>query len=149
MVAPAVEGIDLCKIAGRSISGWVPSLKTGAASSIRQPFCSQLEERLLLWLEYHPLVKSYAWGDIGPSFDGAHRHASRIQDLVEFLVLVRSSFCQQASPPVRSTRRRDALVAETSSDRARSERRSSNGPRQSDKRLAHWGNEPTGQRARA
>jgi hypothetical protein len=29
MVAPAVEGIDLFKIEGRSISGWVPSLKTG------------------------------------------------------------------------------------------------------------------------
>ena len=46
MVAPAVDGIDLFKIAGRSISGWIPSLKTG--TTIRQPFCSQLEERLLL-----------------------------------------------------------------------------------------------------
>ena len=44
MVAPEVQGIDLFKIAGRSISGWVPSLKTGTV--IRQPFCSQLEERL-------------------------------------------------------------------------------------------------------
>jgi len=52
MVVPAVEGIDLFKIAGRSISGWIPSLKTG--STVRQPFCSQLEERLLMWLEYHP-----------------------------------------------------------------------------------------------
>jgi hypothetical protein len=59
MVAPAVEGIDLFKIAGRSISGWIPSLKTGSASHVRQPFCSQLEERLLLWLEYHPQVISY------------------------------------------------------------------------------------------
>jgi hypothetical protein len=66
MVAPAVEGIDLFKIAGRSISGWIPSLKTG--STVRQPFCSQLEERLLMWLEYHPLVTSYARGDIGPQF---------------------------------------------------------------------------------
>ena len=65
MVAPAVEGIDLFKIAGRSISGWVPSLKTG--TTVRQPFCSQLEERLLLWLEYHPLVANYARGDIGPA----------------------------------------------------------------------------------
>jgi hypothetical protein len=54
MVAPAVDGIDLFKIAGRSISGWVPSLKTGTSSHVRQPFCSQLEERLLLWLEYNP-----------------------------------------------------------------------------------------------
>ena len=65
MVAPAIEGIDLFKIAGRFISGWVPSLKTSTASPVQQPFCSQLEERLLLWLEYNPLVKSYARGDIG------------------------------------------------------------------------------------
>src|SRR5439155_6940751 len=70
MVTPAVEGIDLFKIAGRSISGWMPSLKTGTA--VRQPFCSQLEERLLLWLEYHPQVKSYARGDIGQAFATAY-----------------------------------------------------------------------------
>ena len=40
MVAPAIAGIDLFKIAGRSISGWIPSFKTGAASHVRQPFCS-------------------------------------------------------------------------------------------------------------
>jgi len=71
MVAPAVDGIDLFKIANRSISGWIPSLKTGAA--VRQPFCSQLEERLMLWLEYHPQVASYARGDIGPKFALAYR----------------------------------------------------------------------------
>jgi hypothetical protein len=71
MVAPTVEGIDLFKIAGRSISGWIPSLKTG--STVRQPFCSQLEERLLLWLEYHPNVVSYARGDIGPQFATRYR----------------------------------------------------------------------------
>jgi hypothetical protein len=71
MVLPSVEGIDLFKIAGRSISGWIPSLKTG--TTVRQPFCSQLEERLLLWLEYHPLVKSYARGDIGPQFATTYR----------------------------------------------------------------------------
>jgi hypothetical protein len=37
MVAPAVEGIDLFKIAGRSISGWIPSFKTGTDSHVRQP----------------------------------------------------------------------------------------------------------------
>src|SRR6266496_2706151 len=71
MVVPAVEGIDLFKIAGRSISGWIPSLKT--SSTVRQPFCSQLEERLLMWLEYHPLVASYARGDIGPQFAETYR----------------------------------------------------------------------------
>jgi hypothetical protein len=50
MVAPAIEGFDLFKVAGRSTSGWIPSLKTSAA--VRQPFCSQLEERLMLWLEF-------------------------------------------------------------------------------------------------
>jgi hypothetical protein len=73
MVAPAVESIDLFKIAGRSISGWIPSLKTGAVSHVRQPFCSQLEERLLLWLEYHPQVACYARGDIGPQFATTYR----------------------------------------------------------------------------
>ncbi|MBV8885158.1 MAG: hypothetical protein JO235_14345 [Chroococcidiopsidaceae cyanobacterium CP_BM_RX_35] len=73
MVAPAVEGIDLFKIAGRSISGWIPSFKTGTAGHVRQPFCSQLEERLLLWLEYHPQVACYARGDIGPKFATAYR----------------------------------------------------------------------------
>src|SRR6266702_2578551 len=71
MVAPTVEGIDLFKIAGRSISGWIPSLKTG--TTLRQPFCSQLEERLLLWLDYHPQVKNYARGDIGPQFATTYR----------------------------------------------------------------------------
>src|SRR6266487_379678 len=71
MVAPEVQGIDLFKIASRSISGWVPSYKTDTV--IRQPFCSQLEERLMLWLEYHPLVASYARGDIGPEFATKYR----------------------------------------------------------------------------
>src|ERR1700736_5301690 len=71
MAAPEAQGIDLFKIANRSISGWVPSLKTGTV--IRQPFCSQLEERLLLWLEYHPLVKSYGGGDIRPAFATTYR----------------------------------------------------------------------------
>ena len=43
MVALAVEGIDLFKIAGRSISGWMPSHKTGTDSPLWQPLCSQLE----------------------------------------------------------------------------------------------------------
>src|SRR2546429_9497656 len=73
MVGAAGEGIDLLKIAGRCISGWVPSFKMGETSPVKQPFCSQLEERLLLWLEYHPHVVSYARGDIGPQFATAYR----------------------------------------------------------------------------
>ena len=46
-----VRGIDLFNIAGESISGWIPSWKTGEARPSRQPFCSQMEERLRLYLE--------------------------------------------------------------------------------------------------
>ncbi len=48
MVTLAVDGIDLFKIAGRSISGWVPSFKMSTATPVKQPFCSQLEERLII-----------------------------------------------------------------------------------------------------
>ena len=68
-----LKALICSRIAGRSISGWVPSFKTGTASHIRQPFCSQLEERLLLWLEYNPQVVSYARGDIGPPFAATYR----------------------------------------------------------------------------
>lgn len=73
MAASRVRGIDLFKIAGRSISGWIPSLKTGSPGHIRQPFCSQLEERLLLLLEYHPQVAWYARGDIDAQFATTYR----------------------------------------------------------------------------
>src|SRR5260370_10665850 len=58
MVAPEVQGIALFKIAGRSISGWAPSYKTGTV--IRQPFCSEIEERLLLWRGSDYLEQNYA-----------------------------------------------------------------------------------------
>jgi hypothetical protein len=73
MVAQVVDGIDLFKIANRSISGWVPSYKAGSVSHTRQPFCSQLEERLMLWLEYNPQVTRYARGDIGREFATTYR----------------------------------------------------------------------------
>ncbi len=73
MVAPAVQGIDLFKIAGRSISGWIPSLKTDHPGHVRQPFCSQMEERLLLYLEYHPQVACYERSDIGTQFATTYR----------------------------------------------------------------------------
>ena len=40
MITPVVDGIDLFKIADRSLSGWILSLKADTASPIRQPFCS-------------------------------------------------------------------------------------------------------------
>ena len=70
MVAPEVQGIDLFKIASRSISGWIRATKRAQSQAA---VCSQLEERLLLWLEYHPLVASYARGDIDPQFATKYR----------------------------------------------------------------------------
>src|SRR6266550_4342423 len=68
-----VRGIDLFKIAGESISGWIPSFKTGDLRSTRLPFCSQMEEQLLLYLEYHPLVSWYGRGDISATFASAYK----------------------------------------------------------------------------
>src|SRR6266571_223743 len=71
-----VRGIDLFKIAGESISGWIPSWKTGALRPTRQPFCSQMEERLLLYLEYHPQVAWYGRGDISSTFASTYKVAT-------------------------------------------------------------------------
>lgn len=68
MSQSGIRGIDLFKIAGESISGWIPSWKKGGPKPARQPFCSLMEERLLMYLEYHPQVVWYARGDISPAF---------------------------------------------------------------------------------
>src|SRR6266571_4354726 len=68
-----VRGIDLFKIAGESISGWIPSWKTGDLRPTRQPFCSQMEEQLLLYLEYHPQVAWYGRGDISSTFASTYK----------------------------------------------------------------------------
>ncbi|HET8851542.1 MAG TPA: hypothetical protein VFN02_03385 [Ktedonobacteraceae bacterium] len=66
-------GLDIFKIAGRSISGFLPSFKTGDHSHIRQPFTTQLEERLALYLEYHPHVRTYQRGDASEAFAQARQ----------------------------------------------------------------------------
>lgn len=71
-----VRGIDLFKIAGVSISGWIPSWKTGDPRPTRQPFCSQMEEQLLLYLEYHPQVAWYGRGDISATFASTYKIAT-------------------------------------------------------------------------
>lgn len=76
MAETAIRGIDLFKIAGESISGWIPSFKTGAIRPTRQPFCSQMEEQLLLYLEYHPLVSWYGRGDISATFASTYKIAT-------------------------------------------------------------------------
>lgn len=63
---PGTPGLDVFKIAGRSISGFVHSFKTGDHRRVRQPFTSRLEEQLCLFLEYHPHVRYYQRGDASP-----------------------------------------------------------------------------------
>jgi hypothetical protein len=76
MSETGVRGIDLFKIAGESISGWIPSWKTGGSRASRQPFCSLMEERLLLYLEYHPQVAWYGRGDISVAFASTYKVAT-------------------------------------------------------------------------
>jgi transposase len=60
---PGTPGLDVFKIAGRSISGFVYSFKTGDPRRVRQPFTTLLEQHLALFLEYHPHVRFYQRGD--------------------------------------------------------------------------------------
>ncbi len=76
MSESGIRGIDLFKIAGESISGWIPSWKTGSQKPTRQPFCSLMEERLLLYLEYHPQVCWYGRGDISTTFASTYKIAT-------------------------------------------------------------------------
>jgi transposase len=73
MSETGIRGIDLFKIAGESISGWIPSWKMGGQKPTRQPFCSLMEERLLLYLEYHPQVVWYGRGDISSTFASTYK----------------------------------------------------------------------------
>ncbi len=73
MSETGIRGIDLFKIAGESISGWIPSWKMGSQKPTRQPFCSLMEERLLLYLEYHPQVVWYGRGDISSTFASTYK----------------------------------------------------------------------------
>jgi len=73
MPQSAIHGIDLFKIAGESISGWLPSWKMGGQKPTRQPFCSLMEERLLMFLEYHPQVVWYGRGDISTTFASTYQ----------------------------------------------------------------------------
>jgi hypothetical protein len=65
-------GLDVFKIAGRSISGFLHSLKTGDPHQARMPYTTTLEARLGLFLEYHPHVRSYQRGDMSPAFANAY-----------------------------------------------------------------------------
>jgi len=67
------RGLDVFKIAGRSISGYLHSFKTAHASHVRIPFTTLLEERLAFYLEYHPFVRWYQRGDASQVFAQAHK----------------------------------------------------------------------------
>ena len=73
LVRPGTPGLDVFKIAGRSISGFLPSFKTGDSRRVRIPFTTHLEERLALFLEYHPHVETFQRGDASPAFVEAYR----------------------------------------------------------------------------
>ena len=64
---PGTPGLDVFKIAGRSISGFVHSFKTGDPRRVRQPFTTLVEQHLALFLEYHPHVRFYQRGDASPA----------------------------------------------------------------------------------
>ena len=64
---PGTPGLDVFTIAGRSISGFGHSFKTGDSRRVRQPFTSRLEEQLAIFLEYHPPVRFYQRGDASPA----------------------------------------------------------------------------------
>jgi transposase len=69
---PGTPGLDVFKIAGRSISGFVHSFKTGDSRRVRQPFTTLLEQHLALFLEYHPHVRFYQRGDASPACAAAY-----------------------------------------------------------------------------
>ncbi len=73
---PGTPGLDIFKIAGRSISGFLPSFKTGESRQVRMPFTTRLEEQLAMFLEYHPHVSFYQRGDASEVFARAYRLVS-------------------------------------------------------------------------
>jgi transposase len=68
-----ITGLDIFKIAGQSISGFIPSWKTSDGTLTRQPYMSLLEARLALYLEYHPHVHFYQRGDVSEAFARVRR----------------------------------------------------------------------------
>jgi hypothetical protein len=73
LTRPSTPGLDVFKIAGQSISGYLPSLKGAELRQVRQPYTSLLELSLALYLEYHPQVRTFQRGDASPAFAEAHR----------------------------------------------------------------------------
>jgi len=68
---PGTPGLHVFKIAGRSISGFLHSFKTGDHQA-RMPYTTTLELKLALFLEYHPHVRAYQRGDMSAAFANAY-----------------------------------------------------------------------------
>src|SRR3989475_13303225 len=95
MPETGIRGIDLFKIAGESISGWLPSWKAGGPRPKRQRFCSLMEERLLLYLEYHPQVACYGRGDISATIASTYKITSPwpVPFTIDYLFESKAHFC--------------------------------------------------------
>jgi len=61
-------GLDVFKVAGASIAGFLHSWKTGDQQRVRMPYTTTLEARLALFCEYQPHVRSYQRGEMSPAF---------------------------------------------------------------------------------
>ncbi len=72
-------GIDIFMLAGKSISGWVPSQKTGDPDRTKIPYASTVERRLSIYLEYHPHVRTYQRGDVSKAFAKAYNLATPLE----------------------------------------------------------------------
>lgn len=70
-----VPGLDIFRLKGRSISGWLPTFKhVGTTTS--HPFATRPEFVLAMYLEYHPWVVSYQRGDVSEDFCRLHDYAA-------------------------------------------------------------------------
>lgn len=75
------SGLDIFRMAGKSISGWLPFTKTGTGpgSRLALPYAAETERDALLYLANHPGVAYVQRGDIKPSFAAAHRLGCRLE----------------------------------------------------------------------
>jgi hypothetical protein len=72
------SGIQIFKIAGTSISGWVPFWKGDAAGRQAMPFTSEHEYRAALALLFDPRVAYAQRADVSSTFVDAHRLVYRL-----------------------------------------------------------------------
>lgn len=77
---PSERGLDIFKLAGKSISGWLPFEKTGTGhgSRLALPYTAETERDALLYLANHPGVAYVQRGDMKSSFATAHRLGCRL-----------------------------------------------------------------------